>query len=157
MNEPLQKLEADVERELRAWSQRLAAPVPSDELLERVKVAVRAEAQRSAGNTWFDRRVGSWLRPALAVAATVVLMVTFTMPTEQASLSVPYVTAFEDDPGETLGFWADALDESEDRLTRVARDGWWMLDPAATDTAAADDALLGLEDSLRAFEEIFGA
>jgi len=136
MNAEWDKLEQAVERQA-ALLDRLRTPEPTAALLATVQAAVRHEAER------VRQRERTWrgIRRVITVAAAVLLVaVLYRAPTAGPAQRGPSATFTE---------WAEAFEESHDRVTELVSDSWirddWSSD---RDETGLEDLYDSLEQSL---------
>jgi hypothetical protein len=143
MSRELERLERDVERELRLL-EGLPAAKPRPECVARVVAAVQAEAQRRGA------RRGAWRLGSVGSAAAAALLLVAGWSAMTAPHAVP-------EPGGVdtlLSEWASAFDESSSRLTRVVDEGWMPSEYDTDATEELDELFESLDESLDVFQTL---
>lgn len=142
MKPQLKQLGHLVEREAKLLGG-LPPAEPRPEVLARVKAAVRAEAARLGGATPAVWRLPRWAGIAAAVLLAVGLSGVFTGPMRPAGPA--------DGGVESLNLWADAVGDSNDRLSSLLDDGW-LLEGGGRDGESVEGLLDSLDTS---FEQLY--
>lgn len=138
----LKQLERLVEHEAKLLAD-LPPVEPRPEVLVRVKAAVRAEAARLGGATPAIWRLPRWTGIAAAVLLAVGLSGPFTGPLRPAEPA--------DGGVESMNLWADAVGDSNDRLSSLLDDGW-LLEGGGRDGESVEGLLDNLDAS---FEQLY--
>lgn len=135
---PLAELERSVER-ARTLLDRLPTDKPPVEVLRRTRLAVRREVERLGRR----RRMLRLTRAVVGLAAAIVMALTLRLSANSQPL-----TNLQDDPSFSLESWSAALDQSTQRLCRLAgRES--ELAPAYDDSGDVEELLDTLGTSLR--------
>jgi len=143
MSETLENLEKTLDRQMVAIADRLNAPDPSPECLERVTATVTREAARLRQH---DRRLRT-TRSLLGVAAAIVLVVVL----GRLPASAPTVDVVDADPTQWLSDWTAAVEASSQQVTMLLTEEYW---PNSWQTDDDEQALDELLDSLEQSENL---
>ena len=153
MSGNLEQLERELDRQIAELGERLRAPAPGPACLARVTAAVDAENRR------LQRRGPrlALLRVCIGAAAAMLLGVGLSVTRE--AVPVEEVLHLEDDPEVAVTDWVDAMDESEERFTRLFEDQWLFegLERGGNDAGESADPLKSVEESLESFEQMIEA
>ncbi len=153
MSTDFEQIEQDVEHTLGALADRIDAPPPREVWVAAVKSAVTDEARR-----WRRRRrLHGVLRPAVGIAAAVVLAIGVQLPGRpDTTLDL---RAPAGDPDAAVAAWLGALEDSGDRLTAlVDQDAFLDAQGNGGDSGSREaDPLRLIEESLDHFESMIGA
>lgn len=139
MNDELDKLEREVEREMDLLRD-LPATSPALECVARVKASVGAEARRLARR----RRVLRWTGTGMGAAAVLLIAVGMVLWHGRQPRGFSSSDA-------ALAEWATALDESNARLASLLSVAG---DTSADENAELDELFRGLDESLWHFENL---
>ena len=142
MSGDFEQLERELEQEFAALAPKLATPAPRAVAVARTKAAVAAECQHMRRRRWLIT-----LRPAIGVAAAVLLIVSFWTPAGSGTAATGV------DPASALDEWVDAFDASGDQLAAMFEYDW-LLDGGSDNDNGTADPLDLLEDSLESFEQL---
>ena len=138
----LDKLEQTVEREM-ALLRALPPTQPSAPFLERVSVAMIAEARRGEQRRHWRR----WTRGGLTAAAAVLMAVG--LATRPSQKTVPVVGGERE-----LAAWAAAVDESGAHWARLVEAGWPPEESSPAADVELDEVFRSLEQSCERFESL---
>jgi hypothetical protein len=142
MNQKLEELERLVKQEMGLLAQ-LPAPDPGADAVGRVQDAVRAEAARLR-----PPRERVWVLPRWAAVAAAALLAVGLSDVFRGSLSP---TGNTGDTRNALDVWAEAIQDSSDRMAYLLDYGW-LVDSG---TSEGSEPLQGLLESLdTSFKEL---
>jgi hypothetical protein len=139
----IEKLERTVEHEM-ALLAALPRELPTPGAVARVQVAVASEAKR-LGRLRGTRGLPAWLR----VAAS--LLLAFGLVQSLTSMTGP--RGRDAEPALQLEMWAQALDESNDRLAFMLEEGW-LLEPDTDPTGNGAEVDVFLDSVDDSFEQL---
>ncbi len=148
MNNELDNLEREVEREYRLIAPRLPACEPPAGLSAKV-----ARVLRAAGARWHAARLRRWQGLGSAAAAAVALLFVLRVGT------TPRVAEVAQNPGAALEAWADALAMSSEQVATRIRFDASVFDPdyGGDHDLDAGELLDTLDESFDAIDTLVGA